>query len=234
MLRTLTAISTALANTAVHGPLIVGASLVSPDATEALARSWARVMLRGLGVELSVEGRENLDPNQSCVYACNHQSHVDPPCCYLALPGHLRFVAKESLFKIPIFGAALRRSGQIPIDRGDATGARDALNANLEALSTRISVVLFPEGTRSETGELGPFKKGAAVLAIRAQVPLVPLAITGSRQILPKGLHAIHGGKVKLRIGKPIPTRGLTLDDRGMLTEKLRGEVARLLTEIQR
>lgn len=229
MLRTLIAVSTAVADTAVIAPAIVGASFVSPDATEALARTWAKVMLRGLGVNLSVEGRENLDPNQSYVYACNHQSHVDPPSCYISLPGHLRFVAKESLFKIPVFGTALRRSGQIPIDRGDSSGAHEALNANLEALSTRISVVLFPEGTRSETGELGPFKKGAAVLAIRAQVPLVPLAITGTKEILPKGFNAIHGGDVKLRIGKPIPTRGMTLDDRGALTEKLRGEIASML-----
>ena len=229
MLRTLIAVSTAVVDTAVHAPLVVGASFVSPDLTEALARSWARVALRGLGVELSVEGRENLDPNQPYVYACNHQSHVDPPSCMVALPGHLRFVGKESLFKIPVFGAALRRSGQIPIDRGDSAEARERLNAQLEELRTRISVVLFPEGTRSDTGELGAFKKGAAVLAIQAQVPLVPLAIDGTRHILPKGFSQIHGGKVRLRIGKPIPTAGMTLEQRDALNDQLRAEIVKML-----
>jgi len=232
MLRTLIAVSTGVADTALLAPLVVGASFVSPDATEALARTWSRVMLRGLGVKLTVEGRENLEPHQPYVFACNHRSHVDPPSCMVALPGHLRFVGKQSLFKIPVFGDALRRSGQIPIDRNDSAGARDALNANLDALRTRISVVLFPEGTRSEDGELGTFKKGAAVLAISAQVPLVPLAITGTEHILPKGLHAIHGGRVRLRIGAPIATRDLTADDRGALTEQVRGEVSRMLGEL--
>lgn len=233
MLRTLIAVSTAVVDTAVIAPLVVGTSFFSPDATEALARTWAKVMLNGLGVRLEVEGRENLDPNQPYVYACNHQSHVDPPSVAVSVPGHLRFAAKEELFKIPVFGTALRRSGQIAINRGDSASAQERLNAHIESLRTRISVVLFPEGTRSETGELGTFKKGAAVLAIQAQVPLVPMAIWGSKDILPKGFHAIHGGRVRLKIGKPIPTAGMTLDDRGALTEQLRGEIEEMVAEIR-
>jgi 1-acyl-sn-glycerol-3-phosphate acyltransferase len=228
MLRTFIAAATAVVDTAVHAPLIVGASYVSPDATEVVCRSWARVILKGLGVTLSVEGREHLDPAQPYVYACNHLSHVDPPSCYLALPGHLRLAAKKSLFQIPVFGWALHRSGQIPIDRSDAQSAQTKLNANVEAIKTRISVLLFPEGTRSDDGTLQPFKKGAAVLAIQAQVPIVPMAIAGSREILPKGFNAIHGGTVRIRIGTPIPTRGMSLEERGALTERVRAEVARL------
>lgn len=228
MLRTLIAAATAVVDTTVHAPLIMGASYLSPDATEVLCRSWARVMLKGLGVSLSVEGRERLDPHQPYVYACNHLSHVDPPSCYLALPGHLRMAAKKSLFQIPVFGWALHRSGQIPIDRGDAQRAQSQLNANVEAIKTRVSVLLFPEGTRSDDGTLQPFKKGAAVLAIQAQVPIVPLAIAGSREVLPKGFNAIHGGTVRIRIGQPIPTRGMTLEDRAALTEQVRSAVAAL------
>jgi 1-acyl-sn-glycerol-3-phosphate acyltransferase len=152
----------------------------------------------------------------------------------LSLEGHhLRFVAKESLFKVPLFGTALRRAGHIAIDRGDSQGAQEKLNQNLDALRTKVSVVLFPEGTRSEDGKLGPFKKGAAALALQAQVPVVPMAIAGTRYILPKGFNAIHGGTVRLRIGQPIPTAGMTLDDRGALTERMREEVAKLMVGLE-
>jgi 1-acyl-sn-glycerol-3-phosphate acyltransferase len=186
-----------------------------------------------MGVERHVEGLEKLDPNQPYVYVCNHQSHVDPPTCMASLPGHLRFVGKKSLFHVPLFGGALRRAGHIPIDRGDSAGSTDKLNENLEALKTRISIVLFPEGTRSDDGKLGPFKKGAAVMAIQAQVPVVPMAIAGTRYILPKGFNAIHGGVVRLRIGKPIPTVGMTHDDRDKLTVKMRHDVSNLMVGLE-
>jgi 1-acyl-sn-glycerol-3-phosphate acyltransferase len=229
MLRTAVAATTTVTGTLVLAPLIMGASFVSEDWTEKLSRAYALTILRGMGVERHVEGLENVDPQQPYVYVCNHQSHVDPPTCMASLPGHLRFVGKKSLFKVPLFGSALRRAGHIPIDRGDSTTSTDQLNKNLDALRTRVSIVLFPEGTRSETGALGPFKKGAAVMAIQAQVPVVPMAIAGTRYILPKGFNAIHGGVVRLRVGKPIPTKGMTLEDRGTLTDKLRHAVANLM-----
>ena len=227
MLRTAVAATTAVGTeTRSLAPLIMGASFVSQDWTgAAVARLGALTILAGMGVERHVEGLERLDPNQPCVYACNHQSHVDPPTCMSLAAGHLRFVGKKSLFQVPLFGGALRRAGHIPIDRGDSAGSTDKLNENLEALKTRISIVLFPEGTRSEDGRLGVFKQGAAVRAIQAQVPVVPLAIDGTRHILPKGFNQIHGGKVRLRIGRPIPTAGMTLEDRGTLTDRLRVEV---------
>ena len=233
MLRTAVAATTAVTETMVLAPLIMGASFVSQDWTEKLSRAWALTLLAGMGVERHVEGLENLDARQPYVYVCNHQSHVDPPTCMVSLPGHLRFVGKKSLFQVPLFGGALRRAGHIPIDRGDSANATDKLNQNLEALRTRISIVLFPEGTRSDDGVLGPFKKGAAVMAIQAQVPVVPLAIAGTRYILPKGLNAIHGGVVRLRVGQPIPTAGMTLDDRGPLTDRLRGEVGKLMVGLE-
>jgi 1-acyl-sn-glycerol-3-phosphate acyltransferase len=151
----------------------------------------------------------------------------------VSLPGHLRFVAKESLFKVPLFGGALRRAGHIPIDRGDSAGSAERLNKNLEALRTRVSIVLFPEGTRSDDGKLGPFKKGAAVLALQAQVPVVPMAIAGTRYILPKGFNAIHGGVVRLRVGTPIPTAGMSMDERGPLTDRLHAEVEKLMVGLE-
>jgi 1-acyl-sn-glycerol-3-phosphate acyltransferase len=223
-----------LVDTVVHAPLVAAASIVAPRASDGITRSWARIMLAGLGVRRSVSGLENLEPGKSYVFICNHQSHVDPPTCLLSLPGHLRFVAKESLFKIPLFGWGARRAGHIPIDRADNAGAVERLNQSLEPLRRgEVSLVMFPEGTRSDDGQLGAFKKGAAVMALRAQVPVVPMAITGSRQVLPKGFNQIHGGDVRLLIGKPIPTAGLTLDDRELLTSRMREEVARLLAQLE-
>jgi 1-acyl-sn-glycerol-3-phosphate acyltransferase len=232
MLRTIVAVSTAVADTAVLGPAIMASSLVSEDLTEKLSRAWCTTVLAGMGVEREVSGLENIEPGRTYVFVCNHQSHVDPPTCFASLPGHLRFVAKESLFRIPVFGWSLRRAGHIAIDRSDRESSTAKMNANLDALRTRVSIVLFPEGTRSDDGKLGPFKKGAAVMAIQAQVPVMPMAISGTRFILPKGFNAIHSGKVRLKVGKPIPTNGLTLDDRESLTNRMRDEVAKLMTEL--
>lgn len=229
MLRTLVAAGTAVADTAFHAPLIMGASYLDPDLAESLSRSWCRVLLDGFGVERRVEGLENLLPGRTAVYVCNHQSHVDPPTCFLSLPGPLRFVAKKSLFQVPVFGWALQRAGHIPIDRSDGAESRERINSHIEALRTKVSVMLFPEGTRSEDGTLGPFKKGAAVLALQAGVPVIPLAIAGTKEVLPKGFNQIRSGVVRLRIGKPISTEGMTLEDRGALTERMRSEVAALM-----
>jgi 1-acyl-sn-glycerol-3-phosphate acyltransferase len=145
------------------------------------------------------------------------------------VPARLRFVAKQELASIPIFGRAWRACGHVSVDRSDRAAAIESL----EAASRRIrdgglSIVMFPEGTRSPTGELQRFKKGAFVLAIKAGVPVVPVAVIGSRPIMPKGSYRIRKGEIHIRVGEPIPVDGLSHEDRDSLTIRARESVAAL------
>ena len=150
------------------------------------------------------------------------------------LPGTVRFVAKAELFRIPLFGHALKALGMVKVDRSGSESDRRAIESAVDAVRERVSLLFFAEGTRSEDGVLRSFKKGAAVLALGAQVPLVPLAVAGTRHILPKGSTWIHGGrKAVLQVGEAISTRGMTLDDRDALTEKARAAVVELLAQAE-
>lgn len=196
--------------------------------SDPLIRLWATRVLRAAGVREDVQGVENCPPG-TCVYVSNHQSHFDAPLLFAHLPGHVRFVAKAELFKIPFFGSTLRNTGFIKVDRSGSAQDRDALAGAVGAVRERTSVLFFAEGTRSDDGVLQPFKKGAAVLALQAQVPIVPCAVAGTRHILPKGTALVHGGRrAVMRVGKPIPTAGLTEAARGELTEQVRQAVLAL------
>jgi len=166
------------------------------------------------------------------VLVCNHQSNFDAPFVFLRLPKHIRFVAKQELYRIPIFGAAIKAMGNIPVERTGSDGDRKRIEAAIEQVRTRTSILFFAEGTRSTDGKLRPFKKGAAVLAIDAQVPLVPVAIAGAHEITPKGGLWVRSGRpLVLRVGKPIPTTGLGREDRDSLTRQAHDAVAALLEE---
>jgi 1-acyl-sn-glycerol-3-phosphate acyltransferase len=191
-------------------------------------RDWSRRLLGASGIEVATRGLERLDGLGACVYAVNHVSFVDIWALEASLPGSLRFVAKEALFRIPVFGTALRISGQIPIDRGDRAQAFDAFAHAAEALRAGRSAIVFPEGTRSVDGRLGPFKKGAFVLAIRTQHPVVPVYVEGTFGLMPKGWIVPRSGRVEVRIGAPIPTLGLGYDDRDALTARCHAAMAAL------
>lgn len=231
LIHTAATAGTALGLTATMGPL---ASVVAiPDAKNAdpLIRFYVRSILTAAGVRHHAKGLENL-PGENCVFVCNHQSHFDALLLFHYLPRHFRFVAKAELFKIPIFGQALKATGMIRVDRSGGENDRKTLAEAVSAVRERVSVMFFPEGTRSETGTLKPFKKGAAMLAINAQVPVVPIAVAGTSEILPKGSKWIHGGqRAVLIVGEKIPTQGLTIDDRDALTERVRVAVQKLLDE---
>ena len=194
------------------------------------ARLWARSLLAIAGVRVKVEGLEKLRPGQSYVFASNHLSYMDTPVILTHIPADFRFMAKDGLFKIPLLGTHLGQAGHIPVPRHDPRAAVKTMSLAADSIRTRnISLLIFPEGGRSRDGVLQPFKDGAAYIAIKAEVPIVPLAISGTRQVLAMHSATFHRGQVTLRIGDPIPTAGLTLHERKSVTEQARQQVVSLL-----
>jgi len=220
----------AVGSSAVVGPVVIALS-GQPERADAVIRGWCKAVIGATGAREDVAGLENL-PAGTCVLVCNHQSNFDAPFIFLRLPKHIRFVAKQELFRIPIFGAAVKAMGNIRVERTGTEGDRQRLEAAIEQVRIRISILFFAEGTRSIDGKLRPFKKGAAVLAIDAQVPVVPVAVAGAHEITPKGGLWVRSGRpLVLRVGKPIATAGLTRDDRDSLTDQAHDAVAALLEE---
>ena len=214
--------------TGVAAPLAIAMSVRGERATDPVVKAWARGLLLSAGVEVVVEGTENLPPGQ-CVFVSNHQSHFDVPAIFANIDRHLRFVAKAELAKIPIFGHAIRATGNVVVDRRGGQKDRETMSAAVHAVRERVNLLFFAEGTRSEDGHLQPFKKGAFIMALEANVPIVPMAVAGTRHILPKNVKWIRGGrKVALVIGKPISTEGMKLDQRDPLMKTTRAEIETL------
>ena len=197
-------------------------SFISPDYQHTYDRFWGRVSLLLAGVGLKVEGRENLPRGQAVIYMANHQSNFDIPALFAGLPGQFRWLAKEELFHVPLFGLAMRRSGYIPINRTDRVKAVQSMNQAARRIASGTSVTIFPEGTRSPDGSLRPFKKGGFMLARKSGAPIVPVAISGSYDIMPKHSRWIRGGTIRVRISPPLQTADCTAADRGQLMEEVR------------
>jgi 1-acyl-sn-glycerol-3-phosphate acyltransferase len=194
------------------------------------ARVWARSLLGIAGVRVKVEGLEKLTPGASYVFASNHLSYMDTPVILAHIPADFRFMAKDGLFKIPLLGTHLGQAGHIPVPRGNPRAAVKTMSLAADTIRARnISLLIFPEGGRSHDAILQPFKDGGAYIAIKAGVPLVPLAISGTHEILAMHSATFHRGQVTLRIGDPIPTTGMTLHDRKSLTETARQAVVVML-----
>jgi 1-acyl-sn-glycerol-3-phosphate acyltransferase len=193
-------------------------------------RIWADVILRCAGARVRVEAPEGMDWDRPFVVVANHQSWFDVFALMAHLPARARFVAKEELGWVPIFGRAWKTCGHVSVDRSDRAGAVSSLEAaGRRVRDERLAMILFPEGTRSPDGSLMRFKKGAFVLAIQTGVPLLPVGIEGSRRIMPKGSYRIRSGEIVLRVGEPIPVEGLTLRDRDRLLEEGRHRIATLM-----
>ena len=168
-----------------------------PCACDRAARVWARTMLRAANVHVTLEGAENLRRAEPQIVVSNHQSWFDVFALAAHLPVRYRFVAKKELGSIPIFGRAWKSCGHVSVDRGNREAAIEALDqAWREVHQDKLTMVLFPEGTRSPDGRMQPFKKGAFVLAVQGQVPLVPVAVVGSRDIMPKGAWKVRSGSI--------------------------------------
>lgn len=180
----------------------------------------------GIGVE--VRGREHLQTKRRCLYVSNHVSNVDPPVLFAILPPRIAFMGKKQVFGIPVLGRAIRLVDFVSVDREDPEAARASVDEALAKLK-RVSLLVYPEGTRSTNGSLQRFKHGVFLLAIRAGVPVVPLTLDGAEAIMPKGKWEIYPGTVRVTAHPPVETRGLGEDDRGRLAMRVREIVASAL-----
>jgi 1-acyl-sn-glycerol-3-phosphate acyltransferase len=222
--------------TLVLGGWVVVSSLLRLPGTrwccEAFPRTWARLLLFLSGARVRVEGGERVDWSRPVILVANHQSWFDVFALAAYLPARFRFVAKQELARIPVFGRAWRACGHISVDRGDRGQAIASLEeAGGRIRDERLAVIFFPEGTRSPDGRLRAFKKGAFVLALQTGVPVIPVGIAGSRAIMPKGSFRIRPGEIRVRVGDPLPVEGLTMADRDELVREGRGRVAGLMED---
>jgi 1-acyl-sn-glycerol-3-phosphate acyltransferase len=194
---------------------------------------WSRWVLKGAGTPVVVEGRERIPTGGPVVYASNHSSMFDIWALSASLPGSVRFVAKQELTRIPLFGNAMLAAGHVAIDRTNRARAMDAYAQAAATIRDRgISTVVFPEGTRSRTGDLLPFRNAPFGLAIAAGVPLVPVYVHDTFRILPKGAWRLRPRPIRIFVAAPISTTGLTLADRDTLRERAHAAIAGLRARV--
>jgi len=196
-----------------------------------LARIWARLCILSAFSRLSVRGAGNLRKHRVAVYAANHTSYMDTPVIFSALPFQFRILAKKELWPIAFIGWYLNRSGQIPIDTSNAHATLASLGTGVKALRSGMPLFVFPEGSRTPNGGLQTFLSGAAYLAIRAQVPLVPVALSGVYDLLPIHTHHFYPGELTLIAGEPIDTTGMTVRQTEELTARLRATIQQMLAD---
>lgn len=216
--------------TAVMTTVSVLVSLFDPTGRfqHAVTRGWARMLLAIPGVKVRMEGLEKLSPRGSYVLASNHLSYMDIPVLLACLPCRILFLAKRSLFGVPLLGLSMKRAGHVPVERGDARASLKTLSHAARLLKEReAALLIFPEGGRSP-GAMREFQSGAAYVAIKAGVPAVPVGLIGTRQVLPMDSLLPRRGPVVLRVGDPIPTAGLKARDHETLTRQLQEQVAAL------
>ena len=203
----------------------------SGDRVLDLARWWSRSVTSFAHVKIVVENRATLVPEQPYVFMANHASSLDIWAVFVAIPRRLRLIAKKQLARIPIFGWAMWAGRFIFIDRGNGVAARRSIDEAGRRIHDGDSVLIFPEGTRTRDGSLLPFKKGGFHLAIRAGVPIVPVALCGTGALMPRGSLLLRAGAIKVIIGEPIPTKDLSDEDRVNLPGRIRGIVEVMLAE---
>ena len=196
------------------------------------SRDWGRDLLRAAGTPVDAQGLERIPLDRPVVYASNHSSMFDIWTLAATLPGSVRFVAKQELVRVPLIGRAMLAAGHVVIDRFNRARAFEGYDRAARVIKSGISAVVFPEGTRSRTGELLPFRNAPFALAIAAQVPLVPVYVHNTFEILPKGGWRVRRRTIRLRIGEPIPTAGLSMDDRRQLSDRTRAVILDLKARV--
>ncbi|HEY2829077.1 MAG TPA: lysophospholipid acyltransferase family protein [Thermoanaerobaculia bacterium] len=231
MLRTIwAAVAAVLVTIPVASSVIVLAFFSSSAGViDRMIRLWARLLVEAAGIDLHIENAEVLDPKQRYILVANHYSYFDIPCILAAVPQPIRFMAKVSLFKIPIFGWSLARAGFIPIDRKNRRTAVKSFDLAAERIRRGNTIVIFPEEGRSKNREMRPFQRGAFLLAIKSELPVVPMAIDGTYDVFRVGAKRITPGRVTIKVGTPMPTEGTKLKDKERLATASRSEIEQLL-----
>ncbi len=192
----------------------------------ACARAWSRLSLRTSGIRVRVEGLENIPAEKAAIYCVNHQSAMDIPVLFASLPVQFRFAAKKSLFDMPFMGWHLRRSGHIAVDRAKPLEAMKSMKKAAQEIRDGKSILLFPEGHRSRDGQLLPFKAGTFFIAILAGVPIVPVTINGTPNVLKPDTYHVRPGQTEMIVHPAVLTEGLTLRDAEKLSEQVKAIIA--------
>ena len=200
----------------------------------AIARVWARTLLLISFSPVKIIGREKLHEHETAVYASNHLSYMDTPVLFAYLPFQFRILAKQSLWKTPFIGWYLNHSGQVPVDLKSPRSLIASLNRGVTTLKHGLPLVLFPEGGRAATGQLQTMMSGCAYMAIKAQVPLIPLTLIGTYELLPIHVYALHPRPLLVVVGEPISTTGLTTRDADTLTRRLYESISATYSQFSR
>jgi 1-acyl-sn-glycerol-3-phosphate acyltransferase len=231
MLRSLWAVFIAISVSATAGLAVFIVALFSTKSPliDSINRWWARSILWAAGIELHREGMEKIDPQKRYVLVSNHYSYFDIPCILAAVPQPIRFMAKASLFKIPIFGWALGRAGFIPIDRKNRRTAVKSFDLAAERIRKGNTIVIFPEEGRSRARQMRPFQRGAFLLAIKAQMPMMPIAVDGTFDVFRVGAKRITPGKVTVKAGEMIDCAGTMLRDKERLATESRAQIEAMI-----
>jgi 1-acyl-sn-glycerol-3-phosphate acyltransferase len=216
-------------------PLLVAWTLISGDVTFMYNRfqEGLRIGLRIAGIHVHVEGLENI-PEGVCIFASNHASNLDPVALTPNIPRRISLLAKKEVFKIPVLSKAIRLAKLIPVDRGDSEAAAESVDLAIKYLKEGLSFCVYPEGTRSQDGRLLPFKRGTFVMALRAAVPVVPVSLAGTQNLMRKGDWRIYPGEVTVRFGKAVETAGRGMEQREDLRRIVQNLVALGLPEDQK
>ena len=196
---------------------------------EPVIRFWARAIVRAAGITLRTENVERIQPDRRYILVANHYSYLDIPCIFAAVPQPIRFMAKISLFKIPIFGWAIGRAGFIPIDRKNRRTAVKSFDLAADRIRKGNTIVIFPEEGRTRQKEMRPFQRGAFLLALKSEQPIIPVAIDGTYEVFPATRWHVTPGLVTIKVGTPLPTAGLTLRDKDRLLTESRAQVQQML-----
>jgi 1-acyl-sn-glycerol-3-phosphate acyltransferase len=210
--------------TTLLGLTAIGCSFFSRtgNSVHLVARFWAKTILWVSGIRVTVTGIHRIKDLNSCIFMSNHESNYDIPVLLSHLPRQFRWLAKAELFRIPIFGRSMSGAGYISIDRSDRESAFQSLARAAETIHGGTSVMIFPEGTRSRDGRLLPYKKGGFVMAIDAQVPIVPIVIQGTHDIMPKGRLLIRPRPVMVTICEKIDTHGFSRETKDVIMDQVR------------
>jgi 1-acyl-sn-glycerol-3-phosphate acyltransferase len=196
-----------------------------------LGHGGVRLGLALAGIKVRIAGREHIPISRAAVYCANHQSNVDPPVLFTSLHPRMHIVYKAEIDAIPLLARAFRHGGFVPIDRRNKEAAMRSLEAGARSIRDGNSFLIFPEGTRSKTGEMLPFKKGGFLMALKAQAPIVPVAISGGTDAMRRGSKIIRPVNISIRVGTPIETAGMQMADRDALIAQVRGRIEALLAE---